>query len=76
MNYTYVDWNCLNNDSVKKYKSAQLLNNLKKSSKNKGTLIVLMHDTADVSNSSLVLKDSISYLKKQGYEFRNFYDLL
>jgi len=73
MNYTYIDWNCLNNDSVKKYSSNQLLNNLKKSCKNKNTLVVLMHDTKDVSNSSLVLKDSISYLRSQGYTFRNFY---
>lgn len=76
MNYTYVDWNCLNSDSVGKYTKSQLLNNLKKSSKNKGTLIVLMHDTKDVSDSSSVLKDSIKYLREQGYEFRNFYDLI
>lgn len=76
MNYTYIDWNCLNNDSVKKYSNSQLLNNLKKSSKNKNTLVVLMHDTKDVNDSSLVLKDSIEYLKSQGYSFRNFYDLV
>ena len=51
----------------------QLLNNLKKSSKDKSVLVILMHDTSDVSNSSLVLKDSISYLKSQGYTFDNFY---
>lgn len=76
MNYSYIDWNCLNNDSVKKYNNKQLLDNLKKTSKNKGTLVILMHDTKDVSNSSLVLKDSIEYLKSQGYTFRNFYDLI
>lgn len=76
MNYTYIDWNCLNNDSVKKYSSSQLLNNLKKSSKNKNTLVILMHDTKDVSNSSLVLEDSIKYLKSEGYTFQNFYDLI
>ena len=76
MNYTYIDWNCLNNDSVKKYSSSQLLNNLKKSSKNKNTLVILMHDTKDVSNSSLVLEASIKYLKSQGYTFQNFYDLI
>lgn len=54
----------------------QLLNNLKKSSKNKNTLVVLMHDTKDVNDSSQVLKDSIAYLRNQGYEFQNFYDLL
>lgn len=76
MNYTYIDWNCLNNDSIKKYTKEQLLENLKKSSKNKDTLVILMHDTKDVSNSSLVLEDSIKYLKSQGYRFENFYDLM
>ena len=70
----YVDWNCLNKDSEKKYSNYQLLNNLKKTSKNKGTLIILMHDTADVNKTYDILKSSISYLKSQGYEFSNFYD--
>lgn len=76
MNYSYIDWNCLNNDSMKKYRANQLLENLKKSSKNKDTLVILMHDTKDVSNSSLVLEDSIKYLKSQGYSFENFYNLI
>lgn len=76
LDYVYVDWNCLNKDSEKKYSNAQLLNNLKKTAKNKGTLIILMHDTADVNKTYNVLKDSIDYLKSQGYEFRNFYDFV
>ena len=76
MNYTYIDWNCLNNDSMKKYNNYQLLNNLKKTSKGKDTLVILMHDTKDVSNSSNVLKESIQYLKSEGYTFKNFYDIL
>ena len=76
MNYTYIDWNCLNQDSVKKYNKEQLLNNLKKTAKDKGTLVILMHDTKDVSDSSKVLKESIEYLKSQGYEFNNFYHLI
>ena len=75
INYTYIDWNCLNKDSEKKYNNYELLNNLKQSTKNKGTLVILMHDTSDVNETDLVLKDSISYLKEQGYIFQNFYDL-
>lgn len=75
MDYTYIDWNCLNNDSMKKYTNSQLINNLKESSKNKNTLVILMHDTKDVSNSSLVLKESIEFLQEQGYEFKNFNDI-
>lgn len=76
MNYTYIDWNCLNNDSIKKTSPQQLLYNLKKSAKNQNTLVVLMHDTNDVNDSSKVLKESIEYLKNEGYRFNNFYDLL
>ena len=35
-----------------------------------------MHDTGDVNNTYDVLKESINYLKSQGYEFRNFYDFV
>lgn len=76
LDYVYVDWNCLNRDSEKKYSNSELLNNLKRTSKNKGTLIILMHDTADVNKTYDVLKASIDYLKSQGYEFRNFYDFV
>ena len=76
MNYTYIDWNCLNRDSERKYSNNQLLNNFKKSSKNKGTLVILMHDTSDVNSSYNVLADSINYLKNEGYTFENFYNLI
>lgn len=75
IDYTYIDWNCLNKDSEKKYSNYELLNNLKQSAKNKGTLVILMHDTSDVNQTDLVLKDSINYLKEQGYIFQNFYAL-
>lgn len=74
MNYSYLDWNCLNNDSIRKYSKFQLVENLKKSAKDKDILIILMHDTKDVSNSSEALEDSIKYLKSKGYKFKNFYD--
>ena len=48
----------------------------KKSSKGKNTLVILMHDTKDVSNSSEALKESIEYLKSEGYTFKNFYNLI
>lgn len=74
MNYLFVDWNCLNRDSEKVYSPVDLLKNLKSSAKDKGSLVILMHDTCDLSDTPSALKDSISYLKSQGYEFHNFYD--
>ena len=76
IDYTYIDWNSLNNDSMKKYSNAELLANLKKSSTNKGTLVILMHDTGDVNKTYDILEDSINFLKSEGYEFKTFYDLL
>ena len=76
IDYAYIDWNCLNRDSEKKFTNSELLNNLKNSCKNKGTLVILMHDTSDVNQTDLVLKDSINYLKEQGYVFKNFYDIV
>lgn len=72
--YCYIDWNALNSDSLKKYSSYELLNNLKKTCKNKNSLVILMHDTSDVSKSYESLDDSIKYLKEQGYTFKTFYD--
>lgn len=76
MNYFYVDWNCLNKDSEIKTSNTQLIKNLKDTSEDKNTLIILMHDTGDVNNTSEVLKESIEHLKKKGYEFRNMYDFI
>lgn len=70
-NYTYLDWNCLTKDAESKTTNYQLIQNLKNTSKDKDTLVVLMHDTKDVNDSSLVLKDCIKYLKSQGYKFES-----
>ncbi len=76
LDYFYLDWNCVNNDSIKKCSTSQLLSTLKRTCKNKNIIVVLMHDTKDVNDSSLVLKDSISYLKSQGYIFGNLKDIM
>lgn len=76
IDYLYIDWNALNNDSIKKYSNFELISNLKKSVKNKGTLVILMHDTGDVNKTYDVLEESINFLKSEGYEFKTFYELL
>ena len=70
--YYYVDWNALNNDSMQKYSSSELLQNLKNSCKGKNTLVILMHDTVDVSKSYTALQESIQFLKQEGYSFATF----
>ncbi len=74
LEYGYVDWNALNQDSVGHFSASQLLSNFKKSCKNKNSLVILMHDTADVSRSYLALQASINFLKSEGYTFKTFKD--
>ncbi len=76
IDYTYIDWNALNNDSMKKYSNSELISNLKSSIKNKGTIVILMHDTGDVNKTYDVLEESINLIKSEGYKFKTFYDLL
>ena len=60
---------------IEGYSKYQLLQNLKKSSNGKNNLIILMHDTTDVSDSASALKDSIRFIKEQGYQFKTFNEL-
>lgn len=59
IDYAYLDWNCLNNDGVQKASSATLLQYLKDTSKNKNTLVVLMHDSGELNLTQNVLQSSI-----------------
>ena len=70
INYEYIDWNVLNRDSERKYSNYQLMQNLKNTAKDKGCIVVLMHDTGDVNNTYDVLEDSIKYLISEGYSFK------
>ena len=76
MGYKYIDWNALNNDSIRKYTNEQLLKNLKDTVKNKKNIIVLMHDSGDVNKTYDVLEDSIKFLIDEGFEFHTLYDFL
>lgn len=76
IDYAYIDWNALNYDSEKLYSKEELLANLKETCKNKKSLVILMHDTIDVSKSYEALEDSITFLKEQGYIFKTFSDLI
>ena len=74
--YKYIDWNALNNDSIRKYSNEQLLENLKKTVNGKSTVIVLMHDSGDVNKTYDVLEASIKFLIDEGFEFRTLYDFI
>lgn len=72
----YLDWNCLTNDSDGAKTKKEIISNLKTTCKGKNSIVVLMHDAPNKDLTANTLPDVISYLRKQGYSFKNLYDVL
>lgn len=76
-NILYVDWNCLTGDSEKINPTEDyLMENLQKTSEGKNSLIILMHDSQAKRITVDFLPKLIEYLKQQGFEFENFYNII
>lgn len=74
--YAYVDWNCLTKDSEGKFTKEQLVQNFKETAGQKNALIILMHDAGNKQTTVEALSEIIPYLKEQGYQFENFYNIM
>lgn len=75
-NIATVDWNALTGDTEGLRTETELLNRLKETTQNKTSVVILMHDAADKSYTYDALPKVIEYLKQEGYEFKNFYDVV
>lgn len=76
----YIDWNADINDAAKKedgtsYTVEEMYQRMMQTTENKNIIVLLMHNYGTKTNSDQVLEQSITYLKNEGYEFKNFYDL-
>jgi peptidoglycan-N-acetylglucosamine deacetylase len=68
--YNYVDWNDLTGDADgQNIPVDKLLNNLKKYTKGKEHVVILMHDASTKATTVQALPQVIEYLKSQGYSF-------
>lgn len=66
-----VDWNALNGDAEgKQYSTEQMMNYVKKTSKGKNHIVILMHDSAGKENTIKILPEVIDYFKNEGYKFK------
>ena len=73
----HVDWNALTGDAEKSSPDEEyLMNNLQKTTQNKNSIVILMHDAQAKKVTADTLPEIISYLKEQGYEFKSFYDII
>jgi len=68
--YNYIDWNDITGDAdAQNVPVYQLLNNLKKYTKGKEHVVILMHDAATKATTVQALPQVIEYLKSQNYSF-------
>lgn len=75
-NISYIDWNVLTGDAEGANTKEKILENIKKHTKDKGNIVVLMHDSSSKILTYETLKDVIKYLRNQGYTFDNFYSIM
>jgi len=71
----YTNWNCLTGDAEGKTTPEQIMQCLQQTMQGDGGIIVLMHDASDKSYTADTLPMVISYLREQGYVFKNFYEI-
>ena len=73
----YVDWNALTGDAETQHPVAEkLLEQLKNTTQGKSSVVILMHDTQAKQVTADILPQVIAYLREQGYEFKNFYEII
>ena len=66
-----VDWNALDGDAEgKPYSTDEMLNYVKKTSKGKNHVVILMHDAAGKEKTVEILPQIIDYYKNEGYDFK------
>ena len=76
-NIVHVDWNALNGDGETNNLSVEFeLQKLKETSEGKNSIVVLMHDAPIKRVTAEALPQIIAALREQGYEFKNFYEII
>lgn len=71
-----VDWNALNGDAETNDLSLEFeLERLQCTVQGKNSVVILMHDSPLKKVTAESLSQLIGYLRNEGYEFYNFYDL-
>lgn len=76
-NIMYVDWNALTGDAETNNLSVELeIKRLQETISGRNSVVLLMHDAQAKTVTAEALPQIISYLKEQGYEFKNFYDIM
>ena len=71
----YTNWNCLTGDAAGKKTKDACIQEMLESKGNQNSIILLMHDANDKSQTVETLPEIIQYYKNEGYTFKNFYEI-
>ena len=73
----HVDWNALNGDSETTNPTVEYeVQRVQETVGDKQSVVILMHDAQAKTVTVEALPTIIDYLKEQGYEFKNFYEII
>ena len=76
-NIVHVDWNALNGDSETTNPNIEYeMQRIQETVGDKQSVVILMHDAQAKKVTVEALPGIIDYLKGQGYEFKNFYEII
>ncbi len=75
-NVAYVDWNALSSDAAGAKTKEAIIQNTIDTVGSKSSVVILMHDAGDKILTYEALPEIISYLREQGYSFKNFYNII
>lgn len=71
----YTNWNCLTGDAAGNKTKDSCIQEMLESKGDQNSIILLMHDANDKSQTVEALPEIIQYYKNEGYTFKNFYEI-
>lgn len=76
-NIVNVDWNALTGDSETTKPTIEFeMQRLQETVSGKNSVVILMHDAQAKKVTAEALPQIIQYLRNEGYEFKNFYEII
>ena len=73
----HVDWNALSGDAETTEPTVEFeMQRIQDTVTNKNSVVILMHDAQAKKVTAEALPQIISWLRENGYEFKNFYEVI
>lgn len=71
----YTNWNCLTGDAEGKDTKEECIQEFLNTKEGRTSLVLLMHDSNDKTQTVEALPEIIQHLKNEGYTFKTFYEI-